>query len=120
MIGVFIKLGILKALLLMFTIGTLEAQSVDKTDFISKWDRLASRADEVLERSEASNDTLKIILSDLLQQRKEVFEEQAASELKISNLSEELDALGAVPTDGSSENSRILKRRMDLNNLLNY
>jgi len=118
MIGVFIKLGILKALLLMFTIGTLEAQSVDKTDFISKWDRLASRADEVLERSEASNDTLKIILSDLLQQRKEVFEEQVASKLKISNLSEELDALGAVPTDGSNENPRILKRRMDLNNLL--
>ena len=113
-----IKLGTLKAFLLIFAIGTLEAQSTDKTDLISKWDRLASRADEVLERSQASNDTLKIILSDLLQQRKEVFEEQASSQLKISNLSEELDALGASPTDGSNENLRISKRRKDLKNLI--
>jgi potassium efflux system protein len=118
MIRFFIKLGILKAFLLIISIGTLEAQSADKTDLILKWDRLASRADEVLERSQASNDTLKIILSDLLKQRKEVFEEQVSSDLKISNLSEELDALGGPPTEGSNENLRISKRRTDLNNLI--
>ena len=118
MIRFFIKLGILKAFLLIISIGTLEAQSADKTDLILKWDRLASRADEVLERSQASNDNLKIILSDLLKQRKEVFEEQVSSDLKISNLSEELDALGAPPTDSFDENLRISKRRVDLNNLI--
>ena len=118
MVRFFIKLGMLKAFLLILAIGTLEAQSVDKTDLILKWDRLASRADEVLERSQASNDTLKIILSDLLQQRKEVFEGQVSSELKIANLSEELNALGEPPADGSNENFRISKRRTDLNNLI--
>ena len=118
MVRFFIKFGMLKVFLLIFAVGTLEAQSIDKTDLILKWDRLASRADEVLERSQASNDTLKIILSDLLQQRKEVYEGQVSSELKILNLSEELDALGSPPADGSNENLGISKRRTDLTNLI--
>ena len=108
-------LCIKKILLLMapiFFFSSVNAQSIDANDLISKWERLASRADEVLEKSQASNDTLKIILSDLLQQRKEVYEKQVLSKSKISNLSEELEALGPPPEEGFYENETIGKRRL--------
>ena len=63
------------------------------------------------------NDSLKIILSDLLKQRKEVYEKQAESESEIFNLSEELDALGPAPVD-SPENEVVKKRRTELTNLI--
>ena len=94
MIRFFINLFIASSLLMMIPMETLRAQTVEQNELIVKWDRLASRADEVLERSQASNDNLKIILSDLLKQRKEVYQELVASELDISQLSEELEALG--------------------------
>ena len=114
-------LCIKKILLLMapiFFFSSVNAQNIAANDLISKWERLASRADEVLEKSQASNDTLKIILSDLLQQRKEVYEKQVLSKSKISNLSEELEALGPPPEEGFYENETIGKRRLELNNLI--
>ncbi|PQM62255.1 MAG: DUF3772 domain-containing protein [Rhodobacteraceae bacterium] len=96
----------------------LSAQSVEKSELILKWERLASRADEVLEKSQASNDTLKIILADLLKQRKEVYDTQVFSESKISKLSEELEALGLPPDRGITENTIIASRRADLKNLI--
>ena len=59
-------------MIILCFVTPLSAQSVEKSELILKWERLASRADEVLEKSQASNDTLKIILADLLKQRKEV------------------------------------------------
>ena len=114
----FINLFIASSLLMMIPMETLRAQTVEQKELIVRWERLASRADEVLERSQASNDNLKIILSDLLKQRKEVYQELVASELDISQLSEELEALGSPPTESANENKTIAKRRSDLNNLI--
>ena len=118
---IFRILCIEKILLLIiptFFLSSVCAQTVESKNLIAKWERLAARADEVLERSQASNDTLKIILSDLLQQRKEVYEKQVVSESKIKNLSEELEALGTPPEEGYSENETISNRRTELNNLI--
>ena len=103
MIRFFINLFIASSLLMMIPKETLRAQTVEQNELIVRWDRLASRADEVLERSQASNDNLKIILSDLLKQRKEVYQELVSSELDISQLSEELEALGSPPTESANE-----------------
>ena len=84
MVLVFRILCIKKILLLLapiFFLGSVSAQTIETNALIAKWERLASRADEVLEKSQASNDTLKIILSDLLQQRKEVYQKQVRNKL---------------------------------------
>ncbi len=111
-------LNIFFLLVAFFVVKPVVAQNVETNALILKWERLASRADEVLERSQASNDTLKIILSDLLKQRKEVYEKQLSSDLEISNFSEELEALGPLPAEGFSGNATIEKRRTELNKLI--
>ena len=61
----FLRIFLFEVFLLLITVVGVHGQTADKIDLISKWDRLASRADQVVERSQASNETLKIILSDL-------------------------------------------------------
>ena len=118
---IFRILCVKKILLLIapvFFLSTASAETIETNNLISKWERLASRADDVLEKSQASNDALKIILSDLLQQRKEVYEKQVVTKLKIANLSEELEALGSPPKEGVLENETIGNRRIELNRLI--
>ena len=114
----FLRIFLFEVFLLLVTVAGVHGQTADKIDMISKWDRLASRADQVVERSQASNDTLKIILSDLLKQRKEVYSEQVLSSTKISELSEELSALGVKPAEEILEDSNISVRRKNLNVML--
>ncbi len=105
-------------LLLTLLLGVVEAQEQEKRNLILAWDQLATRADEVIEKSEASNEALKMILSDLLTQRKEVYAEQLSSSEKISQYLEELEALGPPPGEGEFESSSISERRESLNVLV--
>ena len=104
----------IKVFLILFNYGFLHAQASEQKAIIVQWEKLATRAEEVVSKAEASNETLKIILSDLLKQRKEVSAAQLSSSLTLNTLSSELDALGPMPEDRSLEDPSISLRRKNL------
>ncbi len=104
----------IKVFLVLLNYGFLYAQNSGQEAQVIQWDKLASRAEEVVSKAEASNEALKIILSDLLKQRKEVSAAQLSSSVTINTLSAELDALGPIPDDGILEDPSISLRRKQL------
>jgi small-conductance mechanosensitive channel len=78
------------------------------------WGETAVRAQEALEKREASNAALEQLRSQLTDQRADALGLSEAGSVKVRTLRAQLDALGPEPKDDGSEPDAIASRRSEL------
>lgn len=93
------------------------AQDAGDIDY-DDWERDATRAEEVLEASRASNQALEQLRATIADWRTEFLAAQSANQSRIETLRSQIAALGPVPAEGETEAESIAQRRDELHSLL--
>lgn len=78
------------------------------------WDRVAERAEDVLEVALATNETLEVLRADLAEWRERFLNAQDTNRQQIDQLREQQTALGVPPAEGETEPDEIAARRVAL------
>lgn len=91
--------------------------SVKVFDF-DAWEKIATRAEEIIVAAEASSPALETLRATLVVNRSEALAAQEANEARVKNLKAQIAALGPMPAEGEIEPDEIAKRRTELNNQL--
>lgn len=90
------------------------ALSVATTEIdYAEWDRIALRAEDVLETGKASSEALETLRAQVSQWREEFLKAQSANPQRINSLRRQLEVLGPVPEQGV-ETTEISTRRDEL------
>lgn len=97
--------------LFLFAASTVWAQA-DPMDY-EAWEQTASRAETMVDSSDASTEDLELLRSELTSYRDQLLGLQNAGDPRLSTLQSQLEALGAAPEDGS-EPEEIAQRRDEL------
>jgi len=78
------------------------------------WQATAARAEEIIERSEASSPALETLRANLAKFRTEALGVQDAHTARISTIESQLKALGPPPEEGQTEAEAVAARRVEL------
>ncbi|MFN4099156.1 MAG: DUF3772 domain-containing protein, partial [Pararhodobacter sp.] len=84
----------------------------------AEWERIASRAETVLENTRTSEDDLNLIRAQIVAQRAQFMAAQSSLQEPLVTLREQLGALGPLPAEGQTEPDDIAQRRAALNEVL--
>jgi len=87
--------------------------SVEELDY-DEWNRIASRAEGVLEDRRASNVALEELRAEVVSWRGQFAQAQTTNQTRISTVRDQIAALGPLPEDGSAEVQEIADRRIEL------
>jgi potassium-dependent mechanosensitive channel len=77
----------------------------------SAWERMASRVETAIEAQSSANATLEDLRLQLVDWREALLGAQNANVARLATLRAQIAALGAIPTDGSTEPPEIAERR---------
>ncbi|KAA8609085.1 mechanosensitive ion channel protein MscS [Salipiger aestuarii] len=100
------------ALCLAFGAVALRAQT-GSLDYDS-WTGLASRAEQVLDRAQASSEALETLRADIAGWRDTFLQAESTNAARIQTLQSQISALGPPPAEGESEAQDIATRRSEL------
>ena len=102
------------ALALFLALGaqTLRAQT-DTLDYDS-WSALASRAEQVIDRAQASSEALETLRADIAGWRDTFLQAESTNAARIQTLQSQISALGEPPAEGETEAPDIAERRAEL------
>jgi small-conductance mechanosensitive channel len=78
------------------------------------WERLASRAEDVIDRARASNGALEILRAQINEARTAFAAGRTANTARIATLRDQIAALGPLPAEGVAEPEDITQRRATL------
>jgi len=91
------------------------AQSLDETTVqYDDWERVASRAEQVLEDRRASDIAFGELRDDVVDWRSQFLAAQSENATRLTTVRAQLQALGPAPAEGSEEVADIAERRADL------
>jgi small-conductance mechanosensitive channel len=96
---------------LWLALGTAAAQ---ETPDYAAWDRLAQRAETVVDRGQASDAALESLRAEIAGWRDRFLAAQDINATRIETLRSQLDALGPPPEAGESEADDVAARRAEL------
>lgn len=98
-------------------IGVANAQNtraVLTTEDYASWERLATRAEDVIDRALASTGALEVLRNQVDDARSQFSDGRLANAARIATLREQIASLGPVPADGVAEPEEITSRRAEL------
>ncbi|MBU2962141.1 DUF3772 domain-containing protein [Citreicella sp. C3M06] len=78
------------------------------------WNALANRAEQVIERAQASSEAFGALRSDVAGWRDTFLQAESTNAARIQTLQSQIAALGPAPADGESEAADIAERRASL------
>ncbi|RBI85811.1 DUF3772 domain-containing protein [Rhodosalinus halophilus] len=106
----------LAAIVLSFwlVVGAALAQTTAEPPDYEEWGRIAERAEQVVERGQASEDALEQLRAQIAQWRDRFLAAQSQNATRIQTLENQLEALGPPPEEGAEEPPEIAERRAEL------
>lgn len=94
--------------------GTALRAQTTTLDYDS-WTALANRAEQVIERAQASSDAFQTLRGDVAGWRDTFLQAESTNAARIQTLQSQITALGAPPAEGETEAQDIADRRASLN-----
>ncbi|WP_417721711.1 DUF3772 domain-containing protein [Salipiger sp.] len=85
----------------------------------SEWNTLAVRAEQVIDDNAASQAALETLRTEIVGWRENFLRAESTNASRIQTLRSQIDALGAPPEEGVTEDPEIAARRADLDGQLN-
>lgn len=105
--------GLAAAFLLGLWVAIGAAAAQEPPDY-EAWDRLAQRAETVVDRAQASDAALESLRAGIAGWRDQFLDAQGINATRIETLRSQLDALGPPPEEGESEPREVAERRAEL------
>ncbi len=102
---------------LTLTVGAFAQDASSLPDYAG-WATTASNAEEVLAAGQASDDALERLRASIADWRERFLAAQDINAARITTIESQIDALGAAPAEGETEDPEIAKRREELNGQL--